>query len=270
MSKVLLEMKDIKKVYKNGTVGLNKIDISIREGEFIAIIGPSGAGKSTFLRCINMLHHPTSGEIFYEGKDITKLKESKLRKIRGTMGMVFQNYNLVTRVSVIENVLHGCLNRMSVIDGILGKYTGKDKEKALELLEEMGLEEKANNRADELSGGQQQRVGICRALEQEPKLILADEPIASLDPKSSEIVMDSLKKSCQKRGISCIVNLHQVEVAKKYATRIIGMRKGNIVFDGSPDELTDQILEDIYHVEDDMEKRRRENQKVNIPSEKIA
>ena len=254
MTKMLLHLENVSKVYKSGTVGLDEVSLSVYPGEFIAIIGPSGAGKSTFLRCVNMLHHPTGGSIYYEGRDISKMKERRLRRVRGSMGMIFQNYNLVTRVSVIENVLHGCLGRMSVAEGILGKYRQEDKEKALSLLEEMGLSEKANCRADELSGGQQQRVGICRALAQEPGLILADEPIASLDPKSSEIVMDSLRESCRKRGISCIVNLHQVDIARKYATRIIGMRKGKIIFDDKPEKLTESMLEYIYHVEDETKK----------------
>lgn len=250
MSKeTIIELKNLGKVYSNGTVGLQNVNLEIEKGEFIVVIGPSGAGKSTFLRSLNLLISPTSGEVIFENKNIMKLKEKELRKVRGKMGMIFQNYNLITRVSVLENVLHGALNRMNVLDGVLGRYKEEDKKEALKLLEELGLEEKAGNRADELSGGQQQRVGICRALEQQPALILADEPIASLDPKSSEIVMNSLKTSCQKRGISCIVNLHQVEIAKKYATRIIGMRKGEIVFDGTPEELTAEKLEYIYHVE---------------------
>lgn len=250
---VIVELKNLGKVYSNGTVGLNQVNLIIEKGEFIVVIGPSGAGKSTFLRSLNRLITPTSGEIRFEGREITGLKERELRKVRGKMGMIFQNYNLITRVSVLENVLHGALNRMSVLDGILGRYSEEDKEEALQLLGELGLEEKAGNRADELSGGQQQRVGICRALEQKPALILADEPIASLDPKSSETVMNSLKSSCQKRGISCIVNLHQVEIAKTYATRIIGMRKGEIVFDGKPEELDDKMLEYIYRVEKEEE-----------------
>ncbi len=250
---VIVELKNLGKVYSNGTVGLNQVNLIIEKGEFIVVIGPSGAGKSTFLRSLNRLITPTSGEIRFEGREITGLKERELRKVRGKMGMIFQNYNLITRVSVLENVLHGALNRMSVLDGILGRYSEEDKEEALQLLGELGLEEKAGNRADELSGGQQQRVGICRALEQKPALILADEPIASLDPKSSETVIKSLKSRCQKRGISCIVNLHQVEIAKTYATRIIGMRKGEIVFDGKPEELDDKMLEYIYRVEKEEE-----------------
>lgn len=254
--KVIVEMKNLGKVYSNGTVGLKQISLTIEEGEFIVIIGPSGAGKSTLLRSLNLLIHPTAGEVWFEDRNIMQLKAKELRGVRGKMGMIFQNYNLISRVSVIENVLHGALNRMSVLQGIFGRYKEEDIAEAYQLLQELGMEEKAQMRADELSGGQQQRVGICRALAQNPSLILADEPIASLDPKSSEIVMNSLKTSCYKRGISCIVNLHQVEIAKEYATRIIGMRRGEIVFDGAPEALTDDMLECIYHVETDREKKK--------------
>ncbi len=246
---IIIQTEELGKIYGNGTVGLKNVSLTVRKGEFIVVIGPSGAGKSTLLRSLNRLINPTSGKIIFGKKDIVKLKEKELRKLRGKMGMIFQNYNLITRVSVLENVLHGTLSRMSVLNGVLGRYKSEDVNEAMELLEEMGLAEKATSRADELSGGQQQRVGICRALAQQPALILADEPIASLDPKSSEIVMNSLKSSCRKRGISCIVNLHQIEIAKAYATRIIGMRNGEIVFDGKPEELDEKTLEYIYHVE---------------------
>lgn len=249
LSNTIIEIKNLEKVYPNGTVGISDINLKIEQGEVIVIIGPSGAGKSTLLRSINLLIRPSKGSICFDNHEITKLKEKQLRKIRGKIGMIFQHYNLVTRVSVIENVLHGALNRMSIWKGILGAYSDKDKEYALELLTELGLEEKASHRADELSGGQQQRVGICRALAQNPVLILADEPIASLDPKSSEVVMNSLKESCSKRNIACLINLHQVETAKQYATRIIGMRAGSIVFDGRPEELTAEMLDYIYHIE---------------------
>lgn len=249
MNKTIINIENVSKVYKNGTVGIKNLNLNINNGEFIAIIGPSGAGKSTLLKSINLLIKPTQGKILFQGKDIVNLKEKELRKIRGKIGMIFQNYNLIAPITVIENVLHGALNRMTLVEGVFGKYKYEDKELALSLLQEMGLEEKATQRADELSGGQQQRVGICRALAQKPNLILADEPIASLDPRTSEVVMNSLRDSCLKRNISCLVNLHQVDIAKKYATRIIGMRKGEIIFDGTPDELTDGILESIYYIE---------------------
>ncbi|GBU10977.1 phosphonate ABC transporter ATPase [Erysipelotrichaceae bacterium] len=243
----LLQMSGIQMVYNHKSVGLEHIDLTVKKGEFIVIIGPSGAGKSTLLRCINLLVLPTGGKIsFLDKRDIQELSGNKLRQLRGQIGMIFQNYNLISRASVLENVLHGRLGHINPIRGLFGLYSKEDRAYAISLLEHIGLGDHMYKRADELSGGQMQRVGICRALCQNPQLMLADEPIASLDPKSASDVMNALYDNCHEKGITCIANLHQVDVAKKYATRIIGVRKGRIVFDGPPDTLTPEIISKLY------------------------
>lgn len=198
------------------------------------------------LRCINRLIDPTEGSISFQGQEIVGAGKKQLRQIRSHIGMIFQHYNLVDRLSVLENVLHGRLGQMSAFNGVFSRYSEADKLQAITLLEKLGLAEQVYKRADELSGGQKQRVGICRALAQKPSLILADEPIASLDPNSSKIVMDSLHTNCMEQGIACLVNLHQVEVAKQYATRIVGIKGGKVVFDGKPEELTERMTQHIY------------------------
>lgn len=242
----LLQVDSLKKVYADGTAALAGIDFKVEPGEFIAVIGPSGAGKSTLLRCLNQMVRPTSGRVVFQGADTLKSGKRELRRIRRGMGMIFQGFNLVERVSVLTNVLHGRLGYMGSWRGALGFFSKPDIQEATRLLERVGLGEQIHKRADELSGGQQQRVAIARALAQKPKLILADEPIASLDPASSEVVMNSLYKFCKEDGIACLCNLHQVDMAKKYATRIIGIYKGTKVFDGTPEELTDDMIELIY------------------------
>lgn len=242
----ILKVEQLAKSYGGGTIALNGINIEVENGEFIAVIGPSGAGKSTLLRSINRLIEPTEGRITFMGDSVDQAGKKQLRAIRSRMGMIFQHYNLVNRLSVLENVLHGRLGQMSSLAGIFNRYSEADKQEALRLLANVGLDKEAYKRADELSGGQKQRVGVCRALMQRPALILADEPIASLDPKSSTVVMDALHRNCTERGIACLVNLHQVDVAKKYATRIIGIKAGKVVFDGPPSELTDSFTYFIY------------------------
>ncbi len=222
------------------------VDVDFNEGEFVVVIGPSGAGKSTFIRCLNRLIDPSSGEIIFEGENIEAVKGEKLRKIRSKIGMIFQHYNLVDRTNVLKNVLHGRLGCMSIYKSLFNMYPDEDREKAVELLEKVGIKDQMYKRADELSGGQKQRVGICRALLQEPKILLADEPIASLDPKSAKVVMDSLYDITREKKLTVIVNLHQVDFARQYATRIIGLKKGKLVFDGTPEELTDEIVSNIY------------------------
>ncbi|MGX4686814.1 phosphonate ABC transporter ATP-binding protein [Vagococcus sp. JNUCC 83] len=245
----LLEIKNVNKEYKTGHKALNNVSLSIDEGEFVVIIGPSGAGKSTLIRVINQLAAPTSGEVLFENQSISQAKGKELRKLRSHIGMIFQHYNLVERTNVLKNVLHGKLGQVSFFTSAFGRYSQEDRKTAMDLLKQVGLEDQAYKRADELSGGQMQRVGICRALMQHPALILADEPIASLDPKSSEVVMSQLKDITESKGVTTIVNLHQVDVAKKCATRIIGVRKGEIVFDGKPEELTTDMIETIYNNE---------------------
>lgn len=242
----ILEFRKVSKVYGNSTKALSDISFSVNEGEFVSIIGPSGAGKSTILRCVNRLIDATSGQIIYDGQDVMTLKKQELRNIRTSIGMIFQHYNLVDRLSVIENVLHGRLGQKSTLSGVIGVYSEEEKERAFEILQELGLAEQAYKRCDELSGGQKQRVGIARSIMQNPKLILCDEPIASLDPKASKIIMDHLKKINQERKITCIVNLHQVDVALKYSERVIGVCAGKIVYDGSAEKLSNDKIHAIY------------------------
>ena len=242
----ILRFDHVTKRYGNGVRALKDVSLSIRPGEFVSIIGPSGSGKSTLLRSINKLISTTEGNVFFDGENVASLRGSRLRRSRSKIGMIFQNYNLVNNLSVLQNVLHGRLGHMKGIRGILGLYSEEDKENAWNLLEEMGLENFSYNKAGSLSGGQKQRVGIARAIIQDPKILLCDEPIASLDPSSAKVIMDLLRKMAQKRGIPCLVNLHQVDVALRYSTRIIGLNAGEVVFDGSPEELNGTAMERIY------------------------
>lgn len=243
----ILEIRDLGKNYGNGEVdALKCINFDIAKGELISIIGPSGAGKSTFLRCINRMIDPTSGEIIFEGNDVASMKKKKLKGVRSSIGMIFQHYNVVNQLTALENVLHGKLGKMSNLKGVLGLYTEEDKQKALDLLDELGLKGHEYKKCKNLSGGQKQRVGIARALMQEPKLILCDEPIASLDPQSSKVIMEILKDISTKKNITCLVNLHQVEVALSYSDRIIGLRRGELIYAGPADQVTDEVIYDIY------------------------
>lgn len=242
----LLDITHLKKYYDT-TKAVEDVSFQVKEGELVAIIGPSGAGKSTVLRCINKMIDATAGSIYFEGKEITNMKKEKeLKLLRRRIGMIFQSFNLVQQLSVLQNVLHGRLGYMSTINAVLGKYSEKDKKKALRILEMIGLKDMVYKRAGELSGGQKQRVGIARAIMQEPSLLLCDEPIASLDPSSSKIIMDQIYHMTKESNIACIVNLHQVDVAKTYADRIVGIHKGRVVFDDVPDKLTDEMIERIY------------------------
>ena len=242
----ILEFQHVSKVYNNTTKALDDLSFSVKEGEFLSIIGPSGAGKSTVLRCINRLVDATDGKIIYNGKDIMHINKRQLRNVRTKTGMIFQHYNLVDRLSVMENVLHGRLGQKSTFSGMIGHYSESEKEQAFAILEELGLAEQAYKRCDALSGGQKQRVGIARAIMQQPKLILCDEPISSLDPKASKTIMDHLAQINQSMQITCIVNLHQVDVAMKYSQRILGIAAGKLVFDGTPSELTQEKIHEIY------------------------
>jgi phosphonate transport system ATP-binding protein len=242
----MIEFKHVSKVYTNGTIGLKDVNVKINEGEFVVIVGLSGAGKSTFLRSINRLHEISQGEILIDGKSITKAKGKELRKFRRNIGMIFQSFNLVTRSTVLRNVLSGRVGYHSTMTTLLGLFPKQDVELSLKALERVNIKEKAYSRADELSGGQQQRVSIARALAQEAKIILADEPVASLDPLTTVQVMEDLKKINKELGITTIVNLHNVELTRKYADRILGFRAGELVFDGSIAEATDEIFDSIY------------------------
>lgn len=241
-----LELQDVTKRYHDGTEALRGVTVSVHPGEFVCIIGSSGAGKSTMVRCINRLVDVSSGSILFDDADITRLSRSRLRAARRRMGMVFQGFNLVKRLSTLENVLLGRLGYMNNLTGALGLYSKQDREKAAELLKRVGLEDQQYKRADQLSGGQQQRVGIARAVAQDPALILADEPIASLDPGSAEVVMKQLHQVTQEAGITTLVNLHQVGFAKRFATRIIGLKNGELVFDGKQDDISVDMIKDLY------------------------
>ena len=242
----ILEFQNVSKTYNNVTKALTGVSFTVDEGEFVSIIGPSGSGKSTILRCINRLVDATQGTILFDEQDITRANKKEIRQIRKKTGMIFQHYNLVDRLSVIENVLHGRLGQKSAVTGAVGYYTEQEKENAFSILAKLGLTEQAYKRCDELSGGQKQRVGIARSLMQEPRLILCDEPIASLDPSSSKVIMDHLRVINQTMNITCICNLHQVDVALKYARRIIGITLGQIVYDGPPGLLTKTRIHEIY------------------------
>ena len=246
----LLVIENLTKSYDGVTNALDNANVTVRRGEFVSLIGSSGAGKSTLLRCINRLVKPTSGTVVFDGSNICCARGQKLRHARRRISMVFQHYNLVHRSSVIENVLQGRLGYKRPLEGSLGIYTDEEKQQAVDLLKLVGLDCCTYMRADQLSGGQQQRVGIARAFLQDPLLILADEPIASLDPKSSRIVMEHLRWGADERGIAVLASLHQIEYAKEFSDRIVGIRHGKVVFDGTPDELDDAMIASIYDGDD--------------------
>lgn len=241
-----LEIKGLKKEYTPGNLILKGIDITINEPGIIAIIGPSGTGKSTLLRCINRLVDPTAGQIIFDQSDLSKAKGQQLRRLRRHVGMVFQEYNLVERLTVIENVLTGRLGYMSAWQAWRRKFKQKDINTAFELLEAVGLTEHSSKRADSLSGGQRQRVGIARAVMQDPHILLADEPTSSLDPKTAVEIMELLERFALEKNIPALVNMHDVVLAKRFAKRIIGMSNGIVVYDGSPEGITDDHLKQIY------------------------
>ena len=247
---MLLSIKNVSKKYNNGTNALKNISFDVEKGEFISIIGPSGSGKSTLLRSINKMIDISQGSILFENKNIENLKKTQIEIVRREIGMIFQSYNLVERLTVIENVLHGRLGYKSVIAGILGIYSEEEKKEAFNFLEKVNMTKYAYRKCNELSGGQKQRVGIARAIMQKPKLLLCDEPIASLDPKTAENIMDYLKKIVSELKITCIVNLHQIDIAKKYSDRIIALNKGEKIFDDKTERLTDDMIEFIYKDEE--------------------
>jgi phosphonate transport system ATP-binding protein len=246
----MLQLSKFTKTYKTGDQALKSIDLEVPKGQVLALIGPSGAGKSTLIRCINRLVEPTSGAITLDGKNLVTLGSASLRKARREMGMIFQEYALVERLTVMENVLSGRLGYVGFWRSFLRRYPQSDVDEAFRLLDRVGLLHMADKRADELSGGQRQRIGICRALIQNPKLLLIDEPTASLDPKTSRQIMRLITELCTERGLAAIINIHDVALAQMFVPRVVGLRFGEIVFDGQPTELTPDKLTEIYGEED--------------------
>jgi phosphonate transport system ATP-binding protein len=242
----MIDFKDASVTYPGGVHALRNLTLEIPEGEMVVIVGLSGAGKSTLIRAINGLVPLTGGEVTVDGRSVTKAKGSELRKIRSRIGMIFQTFNLVKRTTVLNNVLMGRLHATPTWRSLVGRYRAEDVEIAMRALERVGIVEKAYVRAANLSGGQAQRVGIARALAQEPKIILADEPVASLDPPTSHVVMRDLQRINRESGITTIINLHFLDLAKVYGDRIVGMRDGRLVYDGTGAEADENVFRDIY------------------------
>lgn len=242
----MIQFQNVIKTYPNGVMALKGVSLEIKQGEFVAIIGLSGAGKSTLLRSINQMHTITDGKLLVNDVDVSTLSGKSLRRFRRDIGMVFQSFNLVKRTSVIKNVLAARVADMPLWMSLLGLYTKKDKIIALEALDQVGILEKAYTRADQLSGGQQQRVALARCVAQQPKIILADEPVASLDPVTSNQVMNDFVKINKELNITVIANMHHVDIALKFAQRVIGIKEGLIVFDGPSTKVNNQILKEIY------------------------
>lgn len=242
----MIQFENVSKTYPNGVTGLKNIDVTIADGEFVSIIGLSGAGKSTFLRSINRLNEISEGNILINEVSISKASRKELRKIRRDIGMIFQQFNLVKRSTLQKNVLSGRLGYYGTLKSILGIFSKAEYQRVNDALEQVGLSDKLQERSDALSGGQQQRVSIARTLVQEAPIILADEPVASLDPITTKTILDNLQTINSQLGRTIIINLHSVDLARKYSSRIIGLRQGEIVFDGSPEEATDQVLTEIY------------------------
>lgn len=242
----MIKFKNVQKTYPNGHVGLKDINAEIQQGEFVAIIGLSGAGKSTFLRCVNKMHDITEGSLDVNGTDVSSLKGKEIRQFRRKIGMIFQSFNLITRASVLKNVLVSAVPELSWWRRVLGIFPEEAKIASLQALDNVGILDKAYIRVDQLSGGQQQRVALARTLVGNPEIILADEPVAALDPVTAKLVMEDFKRINRDFNISILLNIHHVDLALEYADRIIGIRKGEIVYDGSAENVTQEILDHIY------------------------
>jgi phosphonate transport system ATP-binding protein len=245
----MLEIRNLTKVYDDGTVALKNVSFSVPDGVFLVVIGLSGSGKSTLLRCVNRLIDPTEGEIIWSGVNITELQGGELRKARRQIGMIFQHFNLVKRSSVLKNVLSGRLGYTSSWSSLFGRFSEKDHQKAWQALDRLGIQDQAYKRADELSGGQQQRVGVARALMQEPRMILADEPVASLDPVLAHSILQYLEMLNQEDKMTIVCSLHYLDLVQRYSTQVIGLRQGEIVYKGSRADIqamTDDEFKDIY------------------------
>ena len=242
----LLEIHDLRLVYSNGHEALKRVSFSAEAGEIVCIIGRSGAGKSTLLRCINGLEHATNGSIILDGEEITRLSPAQLMQARRHIGFVWQEYNLVDRLPVLTNVLSGRLGYKQSLASLFGYFDRTERELAVRNLERVNLLHRANQRADRLSGGEKQRVSIARAVTQQPKIVLADEPVASLDPELASTVMHDLARVAREDGVLTLINIHQVDLAKQYADRIVGLAQGTIVFDGKPEQLTESVMDRVY------------------------
>ncbi len=242
----MLELKHLTKVYEGGVRALEDVNLTVQEGEFLVIIGLSGSGKSTLMRCINRLVEPTEGQVIYQGVDVTAASPEELRLVRRRIGMVFQHFNLVRRSTVLTNVLSGRLGYVNAWKSLLHQFPPEEVERAMQNLRRVGIAEKAYARADELSGGQQQRVGIARALMQEPEMILADEPVSALDPATSHSVLRYLEEINRDDGITVLCNLHFLDLARRYGTRIIALKEGRLIFDGKPGDIDRDRFREIY------------------------
>ena len=245
----MLEIRHLTKIYGDGTVALKDVSFNVPDGEFLIIIGLSGSGKSTLLRCINRLIDPTEGEIIWDGVDVAQLRGEELRVVRRQIGMVFQHFNLVKRSTVLTNVLAGRLGYAPTRSSMFHQFSEKDQNKAWGALAKLGIEDQAYKRASELSGGQQQRVGVARALMQDPKMILADEPVASLDPVLAHSILQYLERLNREDKMTVLCSLHYLDLVQRYATRVIGLRKGEIVYEGNKEDIqamTDEEFKEIY------------------------
>lgn len=242
----MLEVKNLTKIYDGGVLALDNVSFTARPGEFLAVIGLSGSGKSTLLRCINRLVEPTDGQILWNGKDITAANQDEMRLIRRKFGMVFQHFNLVSRSKVITNVLSGRLGYVNPAMSLINRFPKSDIQMAMDQLDRVGIKDQAYKRADELSGGQQQRVGIARAMMQEPEMILADEPVASLDPVLAHSIMQHLEKINKEESVMVLCSLHFLDLVHRYADRAIALNDGMLMFDGPPEEIDDDKFKEIY------------------------